>query len=91
MNDNKPVFKDCSSYAPKIEEGAPNGSPVIKVHAEDEDKGVNGQVSRIIEKSFYINWIYFYMPTLKYKFISISTILGPVFNCTTTNAKGNKI
>ena len=55
MNDNKPVFKDCSSYAPKIEEGAPNGSPVIKVHAEDEDKGVNGQVSRIIEKSFYVN------------------------------------
>ena len=44
VNDNKPVFKDCSSYAPKIEEGAPNGSPVIKVHAEDEDKGVNGQV-----------------------------------------------
>merc|ERR1719361_1834768 len=44
VNDNKPVFKDCASYAPKIEEGAPNGSPVIKVHAEDEDKGVNGQV-----------------------------------------------
>ena len=54
MNDNKPVFKDCSSYAPKIEEGAPNGSPVIKVHAEDEDKGVNGQVSRIVEKSLYL-------------------------------------
>ena len=59
VNDNKPVFKDCSSYAPKIEEGAPNGSPVIKVHAEDEDKGVNGQVSRIIEKSFYVNWMIF--------------------------------
>ena len=44
VNDNKPVFKDCASYAPKIEEGAPNGSPVIKVHAEDDDKGVNGQV-----------------------------------------------
>ena len=44
MNDNKPVFQDCASYGPKIEEGAPNGSPVIKVHAEDEDKGVNGQV-----------------------------------------------
>ena len=50
VNDNKPVFKDCSSYAPKIEEGAPNGSPVIKVHAEDEDKGVNGQVC--IDDSF---------------------------------------
>ena len=31
VNDNKPVFQDCSSYAPKIEEGAPNASPVIKV------------------------------------------------------------
>ena len=28
----------------QIEEGAPNGSPVIKVHAVDKDKGVNGQV-----------------------------------------------
>ncbi|XP_044315523.1 neural-cadherin isoform X7 [Drosophila rhopaloa] len=44
VNDNKPVFKDCSTYYPKVEEGAPNGSPVIKVVATDEDKGVNGQV-----------------------------------------------
>ena len=44
VNDNKPVFEDCGSYSPKIEEGAPNGSPVIKVHAVDRDKGVNGQV-----------------------------------------------
>ena len=51
VNDNKPVFKDCSSYSPKIEEGAPNGSPVIKVHAEDDDKGVNGQVSIFISIS----------------------------------------
>ena len=48
VNDNKPVFKDCASYAPRIEEGAPNGSPVIKVVAEDDDKGVNGQVSCLI-------------------------------------------
>jgi len=47
VNDNKPVFKDCSTYYPKVEEGAPNGSPVIKVVATDEDKGVNGQVSII--------------------------------------------
>lgn len=45
VNDNKPVFKDCGTYYPKVEEGAPNGSPVIKVQATDEDKGVNGQVS----------------------------------------------
>uniref|UniRef100_A0A8D8PLP1 Neural-cadherin n=1 Tax=Cacopsylla melanoneura TaxID=428564 RepID=A0A8D8PLP1_9HEMI len=44
VNDNKPVFRECSTYYPKVEEGAPNGSPVIKVHATDEDKGVNGQV-----------------------------------------------
>jgi len=31
VNDNKPVFKDCGTYYPKVEEGAPNGSPVIKV------------------------------------------------------------
>ena len=37
-------MQDCASYEPKIEEGAPNGSPVIKVHAVDKDKGVNGQV-----------------------------------------------
>ncbi|XP_063604101.1 neural-cadherin-like [Penaeus indicus] len=44
VNDNKPVFKDCASYHAKVEESAPNGSPVITVHATDEDKGVNGQV-----------------------------------------------
>lgn len=44
VNDNKPVFKDCGTYYPKVEEGAPNGSPVIKVQATDDDKGVNGQV-----------------------------------------------
>ncbi|XP_048509175.1 neural-cadherin isoform X2 [Athalia rosae] len=44
VNDNKPVFKDCGTYSPKVEEGASNGSPVIKVQATDEDKGVNGQV-----------------------------------------------
>ncbi|XP_076297147.1 neural-cadherin isoform X1 [Lasioglossum baleicum] len=44
VNDNKPVFKDCRMYNPKVEEGAPNGSTVIKVQATDEDKGVNGQV-----------------------------------------------
>jgi hypothetical protein len=24
------MFKDCSSYNPKVMEGAPNGTPVIK-------------------------------------------------------------
>lgn len=53
VNDNKPIFQDCASYVPKIEEGAPNGSPVIKVHAIDEDKGVNGQVSRYKVKHLF--------------------------------------
>lgn len=44
FDDIQPVFKDCGTYYPKVEEGAPNGSPVIKVQATDEDKGVNGQV-----------------------------------------------
>ncbi|XP_017766893.1 PREDICTED: neural-cadherin isoform X1 [Eufriesea mexicana] len=44
VNDNKPVFNDCKTYIPKVEEGAPNGSTVIKVQATDKDKGVNGQV-----------------------------------------------
>lgn len=48
FDDIQPVFKDCGTYYPKVEEGAPNGSPVIKVQAIDEDKGVNGQVRIII-------------------------------------------
>lgn len=31
VNDNKPVFKDCSKYTPKISEGTGNGHEVIKV------------------------------------------------------------
>ncbi len=44
MNDKRPMFTECSNYSPKVMEGAPNGTPVVKVHATDEDKGVNGQV-----------------------------------------------
>lgn len=31
VNDNKPVFKDCGKYTPKISEGTANGHEVIKV------------------------------------------------------------
>lgn len=31
VNDNKPVFKDCAKYNPKISEGTANGHEVIKV------------------------------------------------------------
>lgn len=44
VNDKKPIFDDCSSYNPKVQEGAPSGSSVLKVTATDEDKGQNGQV-----------------------------------------------
>ncbi|XP_076325233.1 neural cadherin isoform X1 [Tachypleus tridentatus] len=44
VNDNKPVFENCESYAPQVEEGSPSGTLVIKVKATDQDKGHNGQV-----------------------------------------------
>lgn len=31
VNDNKPMFKDCAKYNPKISEGTPNGYEIIKV------------------------------------------------------------
>lgn len=34
VNDNKPVFKDCGKYNPKISEGTGNGHEVIKVLAD---------------------------------------------------------
>ncbi|XP_037558353.1 neural-cadherin isoform X4 [Dermacentor silvarum] len=44
VNDNKPVFEECQTYTPKVEEGAQSGTSVIKVKARDLDKGHNGQV-----------------------------------------------
>ncbi|KAL3198853.1 hypothetical protein MRX96_044206 [Rhipicephalus microplus] len=44
VNDNKPVFDECQTYTPKVEEGAQSGTSVIKVKAKDLDKGHNGQV-----------------------------------------------
>lgn len=31
VNDRKPVFGDCGSYTPKVQEGAGSGSSVLKV------------------------------------------------------------
>ena len=36
VNDNKPEFAECSTYSPKVQEGAANGSPVIKVREEPD-------------------------------------------------------
>jgi hypothetical protein len=44
VNDNKPVFEDCASYAPQVEEGAQSNTSVITVKASDQDKSHNGQV-----------------------------------------------
>ncbi|CAG0882382.1 unnamed protein product, partial [Cyprideis torosa] len=44
VNDNKPVFKDCDTYNPQVEENSLNGEPVITVKAQDRDKGENGRV-----------------------------------------------
>ncbi|UYV67728.1 hmr-1 [Cordylochernes scorpioides] len=33
VNDNKPLFEECVTYAPQVEEGAPSGTSVIKVTA----------------------------------------------------------
>ncbi|UYV85015.1 hmr-1 [Cordylochernes scorpioides] len=44
VNDNKPIFEQCETYAPKVEEGAASRTTVIKVQATDGDKGHNGQV-----------------------------------------------
>ncbi|KAH8019385.1 hypothetical protein HPB51_019358 [Rhipicephalus microplus] len=43
VNDNKPVFDECQTYTPKVEEGAQSGTSVIKA-TKDLDKGHNGQV-----------------------------------------------
>lgn len=44
MNDHKPLFEECASYAPQVEEGAPSNTHVITVTAHDLDKSLNGQV-----------------------------------------------
>ncbi|XP_037085943.1 neural-cadherin-like isoform X3 [Pollicipes pollicipes] len=44
VNDNKPVFKECKTYRPRVEESASNGRFVLEVKATDADKGINGQV-----------------------------------------------
>ena len=51
-NNKKPIFEDCATYAPKIEENAPIGSPVLKVKAVDKDYGINGQVKYSLLQSW---------------------------------------
>ncbi|XP_066515269.1 protocadherin alpha-8-like [Hoplias malabaricus] len=43
VNDNIPVFSK-SLYKARVQENAPPGTTVIKVHATDSDEGLNGQI-----------------------------------------------
>ncbi|XP_038077180.1 neural-cadherin-like isoform X2 [Patiria miniata] len=45
INDNTPVFPDCSTYTPSISESAGIGTFLIKVQATDADKGVNAEIA----------------------------------------------
>ncbi|KAI5626828.1 hypothetical protein C0J50_13326 [Silurus asotus] len=47
VNDNVPVFSK-SLYKARVNENAPPGTPVIKVHASDLDEGINGEITYTI-------------------------------------------
>lgn len=44
VNDNNPIFTQCSRYNPSVAEQASVGTIVIKVTAQDTDRGRNGEV-----------------------------------------------
>ncbi|XP_044019714.1 neural-cadherin-like [Aphidius gifuensis] len=41
INDNKPVFDNCTMYSPSVKESQPIGTSVITVTATDKDIGIN--------------------------------------------------
>lgn len=41
-HNHKPVFSNCSNYAPVVKEEEPVGTVVIQVHAKDRDNPDNG-------------------------------------------------
>lgn len=41
---HKPVFSNCSNYAPVVKEEEPAGTVVIQVHAEDKDSPEEGGI-----------------------------------------------
>ncbi|RDD47003.1 Protocadherin-like protein [Trichoplax sp. H2] len=45
INDHKPVFTQCNTYAPTIAEHQPSGSTVLTVTASDDDEGSFGLIS----------------------------------------------
>ena len=46
-HNHKPVFSNCSNYAPVVKEEEPVGTVVIKVHAEDRDHPDDGGTRRV--------------------------------------------
>ncbi|XP_014664051.1 PREDICTED: neural-cadherin-like [Priapulus caudatus] len=49
VNNNKPVFPNCTLYRPKVPENSPAGTFVLQVTATDDDTGDNGRVRYKIE------------------------------------------
>lgn len=43
-HNHKPVFSNCSNYAPMVKEEEPPGTVVIQVHAEDRDPPEEGGI-----------------------------------------------
>lgn len=53
-HNHKPVFSNCSNYAPVVKEEEPVGTVVIQVHAKDRDNPDNGGFSLFIIYLFII-------------------------------------
>ncbi|ESO86530.1 hypothetical protein LOTGIDRAFT_167053 [Lottia gigantea] len=52
VNEHKPTFTNCSEYnKASLLENSPSNTPIIKVHAVDEDRGENGRVTYSILRS----------------------------------------
>jgi hypothetical protein len=51
VQNHKPIFKDCETYNPEVKEEQDRGTPVIKVQADDPDKGapIGGRITYSIE------------------------------------------
>ena len=49
LNDNSPKFS-LESYSGRVPENVPRGTPVIRVHASDEDSGLGAEVCMLSVK-----------------------------------------
>ncbi|KAJ3619162.1 hypothetical protein MTP99_005944 [Tenebrio molitor] len=53
VQNHKPIFKDCETYNPEVKEEQDRGTPIIKVQADDPDKGapIGERITYSIETS----------------------------------------